>query len=281
MKNGAPSRSCCTMPHTPGNPAPAAKGRKHRCRTADAVKPRAIESHAALPADYRPSVTATTGTSPAALPSSTRARYSVARSRPKAGARSRRNTGLNSETASLSTLTHLQYSRPGCELRLDYAPAKNLCPRAERLALRSRSSQTHAEPRGSEGPCALDGATPRCCRSSKASRRLARRRLTPRAHSRSASARRWASTGSSSRTSRSNPTELVQGARPVRGRHAREGARRERRCRCRRPATPATRCAAYAARAGIPAQVFMPKDVKPPFITKRSGWRRRDAWSTA
>ncbi len=27
-----------------------------------------------------------------------------------------------------STLTHLQCSRPGCEQRLDYAPAKNLCP---------------------------------------------------------------------------------------------------------------------------------------------------------
>ncbi|MEO8467356.1 MAG: threonine synthase [Gammaproteobacteria bacterium] len=35
---------------------------------------------------------------------------------------------MNGGTASLSTLTHLQCSRPGCELRLDYSPAKNLCP---------------------------------------------------------------------------------------------------------------------------------------------------------
>ncbi len=35
---------------------------------------------------------------------------------------------MNGETGSLSTLTHLQCARAGCELRLDYAPAKNLCP---------------------------------------------------------------------------------------------------------------------------------------------------------
>ena len=35
---------------------------------------------------------------------------------------------MNGETASLSTLTHLQCSRPGCGQRVDYVPAKNLCP---------------------------------------------------------------------------------------------------------------------------------------------------------
>ena len=35
---------------------------------------------------------------------------------------------MNGGTASLSTLTHLQCSQPDCGQRLDYAPAKNLCP---------------------------------------------------------------------------------------------------------------------------------------------------------
>ena len=35
---------------------------------------------------------------------------------------------MNGGTASLSTLTHLQCSRSDCGQRLDYAPAKNVCP---------------------------------------------------------------------------------------------------------------------------------------------------------
>jgi threonine synthase len=38
---------------------------------------------------------------------------------------------LNTNTASLSTLTHLQCSRPTCGHTVDYAPAKNLCPQCQ------------------------------------------------------------------------------------------------------------------------------------------------------
>ena len=60
--------------------------------------------------------------------------------------------------------------------------------------------------------------------------------------------------------------ELLQGARPVGGGHARAAPRRHGAVRSRPPATPATRWPPTPRLPGFEAHVFMPRDVKTPFI---------------
>ena len=62
------------------------------------------------------------------------------------------------------------------------------------------------------------------------------------------------------------PDQLVQGARPVGGDHAREGARRRRPIALPTAGNAGNAAAAYAAAAGSTCEVFIPKDAKQPFV---------------
>ena len=110
------------------------------------------------------------------------------------------------------------------------------------------------------------GATASCCRCSTARTPVTLGEgftpLVPRAR-----ARRHARPRSSLHQGRvAQPDQLVQGARPVGGDHARASISARRRSRCRRPATPATRQRPTPPRPACACEVFIPKDAKRPFV---------------